>query len=327
MTQHESVFTPEQCAILEVIEADLASYLARDKEAWEDNWVQSEAFNSIMECGTLQIANGYSAFRANMLEAMKAEPDQIRAATRQENVQVHIRGDMAWAVFDQIVTDTENPLAPPNLSHNLRLFERDSGRWRIVFHGVWSQPQRDAKIPTVEVNSDCAVVWMNQHAATALASFAGLTISQGILRASRPAWNTDLSDQIRRAHSLKSFARYNLAAAEGGGSVTYPVVLGEDQDGTQLICWVKVSDGRVYVLFGESADLYRQIEAAQVIYGLSQTQAEVVKLVASGHGISQTADALGVSANTVKTQLKRTFEKVGVGSQIDLIRRLVSFSV
>ncbi len=327
MNHQNPVLSADERAILDVIEADLSSYLSRDREAWEQNWVQTDAFNSIMECGTLQIANGYSAFRTNMFEAMKAEPDQISAATRREGVQVHLRGDMAWVVFDQVVTDTENPLAPPNLSHNLRLLERENGRWRIIFHGVWSQPQRDAKVPTVEVSPDCSVVWMNQHAASALKTFDGLTISHGVLRAARPNWNNELGDQIARAHSLTSFARYNLAAAEGGGSVTYPVVLGEDQDGGLLICWVKVSDGRVYVLFGEGADLSRQIEAAQVIHGISETQAEIIRLIASGADLKRVAETLEVSVNTVKTQLKRAFDKVGVSSQIDLIRRLVSFSV
>ncbi len=327
MTSQDTVLTSEQRAILDVIENDLASYLSRDKKTWEDTWVQSDAFNSIMECGTLQIANGYSAFRTNMFEAMRAEPDQISAETRNEGVQIHVRGDMAWAVFDQVVTDTENPLAPPNLSHNFRLLERDRGRWRIIFHGVWSQPQRDAKVPTIEVNSDCSVVWVNQHASTCLKTFAGLTISNGVLRASRPDWHSDLSRQIEQAHGLTSFAHYNLAAEKGGGSVTYPVVLGEDADGALLICWVKVSAGRVYVLFGEGADLSRQIEAAQVIHGLSDTQAEIIRRIASGLELKRIAETLGVSVNTIKTQLKRAFEKVGVGSQIDLIRRLVSFSV
>ena len=93
------------------------------------------------------------------------------------------------------------------------------------------------------------------------------------------------------------------------------------------MCWVKVSDARVYVIFGNTPNLDQQIEVAQVIHGLSETQAKIVALIAGGHDLSAIASQLGVTSNTVKTHLKRTFEKTGVNSQVELLRKLVSFSV
>lgn len=325
--QDNALLTEDQQAVLKVIEADLDCYMARDRASWEENWVTDERFGSIMECGTLQIADDFETFRQNIYTAMDAEPAEIKADVTRENLRIQIRGDMAWITFDQIISDTRNPLALTNLSNNFRLLERSDGRWRIIFHGVWSQLQREATSPIVEVGPDCKVIWLNQAAASEITSFAGLSLSHGTLRASTPDWDRHLRDQVARAHELTAFAKYNRAAMEGGGSVTYPVVLGEDEEGAMLVCWVKVADGRVYVLFGTNPDLHQQIEVARVIHALSDAQTETIRLIAKGLELRSIAEELGVSINTVKTHLKRVFEKVGVSSQVELIRKLVSFSV
>ena len=317
----------EEDAVRAVLEADLASYMARDKHAWEQHWVQEDRFHSIMECGTMQIAKGYTAFRQNVFAAMDADPDPIEADIRLENMQIDMRGDLAWATFEEVVTDTSNPQAAPNLSHNFRLLERQDGCWRILFHGCWAEPLRDIETPAVEVSETCEVLWMNMSAAACLKTFAGLTVSHGTLRAASRTWDKALRDTVARSHGLTGFGVFNQAASEGGGQVTFPVVLGEDDDGALLICRVRVADGRVYVLFGDDPDLTTQLDVARVIFGLSETQTEIVRLIAQGHDLAAIAGQLGITKNTARTHLRRVFEKVGVSSQIELLRRLVSFSV
>ena len=327
MNIQQQVLSRVEQEVLAVIEADLESFLARDRERWEMNWIHEDRFHSIMHCGTLQIANGYSEFRKNIFESMDVEPDPIGAEIRRENLKIDVQGDIAWATFDQIVSETGSPMAPPNLSHNFRLLERHEGSWRILFHGVWSHPQRDIASPAVEVNGRCGVVWQNPSASREMGQFCGLTISHGTLRATKTAWDKQLRETIARAHRLTTFARYNKAASDDTGSVTFPVVLGEDDHGSMLMCWVKVTDGRVYVLFGETPDLNNQIEVARVIHNLSSSQVRIIRLIARGLELSDIATELGVTINTVKTHLRRAFEKVGVSSQIELLRKLVSFSV
>lgn len=327
MNKRQPDLNSEQLEVLKVVEADLNAYLARDREAWERTWVRNDSFQSIMQCGPLQIANGYEAFQKNVFAAMDAEPGAIQANVGRENLRVNVHDDYAWVSFEQLVTETDNPHALGNLSYNFRLLVRMHGQWRVIFHGVWAQGQRDAQTPSIEVSENCEVIWMNPIALERLKDFPGLQISQGILRASRPHWDELLREQVLKAHELTSFAKYNRAASEGGGSVTFPVVLGEDHDGVLLICWVKVSDGRLYVLFGANSNLEQQIEVAQVVYGLSDAQTGIVRLIANGMEMAAISTELSVSTNTVKTHLKRVFEKVGVKSQVDLLRRLVSFSV
>ncbi len=310
-----------------VLRADLCSYLARDKIAWEKSWVHDSRFQSIMECGTMQIARSYEAFRQNVFEAMDAAPDPVDASFELKNLKIETKGDMAWVTFEQIVTKTSDPMAVPNHSHNFRLLERNDGDWKILFHGCWAELLRDITNPAIEVSDTLQVVWMNDAASEWLRHFSGLSISQGILRAAKPAWDKGLRETVAQAQKLKTFGKFNQAASNSGGPVTFPVVLGEDDEGALLTCWVRVADGRVYVLFGENPDLSAQLDVVKVIYGLSETQAELVRLIAQGLGLSEVAVELGITKNTARTHLRRTYEKVGVSSQIELLRTLVSFSV
>ena len=314
-------------AIAQVLEADLCSYLARDKQTWERQWVQDHRFKSYMECGPLQIADSFEAFRDNIFAAMDAEPVAVDAKVQRENLEIYQNGDMAWAVFEEIVTLTSDPTALPYHSHNFRLLEKQDDQWRIIFHGAWTEPLRDLTTPAIEVESDGAVLWMNQPAAEALQSFRGLTISNGKLRASRPAWNDDLVRAIQGAHRLTGFGQYNQAQQQnGGGKVSFPVTLGESEDGGLLLCRAQVADGRVYILFGDTNNLDRQIGMVQAIYSLSAAQVEMVKHIAGGLDLAEAADALGITKNTARTHLRRVYDKVGVSSQIELLRLIVSFA-
>lgn len=319
-------FYGDQNAILTVIEADLENYLARDKDAWEESWVHDDRMTSFMECGTLQIARGYETFRQNVFDAMESYPSPGGQTAERDNLAIHVLGNVAWAVFDQTVSNTSDPVAPPMFSHNFRLLEKIDGDWRIVFHGVWSLPERGSSDPTVEVDEDGRVLWMNPQAMETLPTFEGLTISNGKLRARHSGWDRELRLAIKRASKLKNYGRYNGASSEGRHNVRFPVLLGEGEDNQALLCFVRVANGRTYVSFGKSAILVEQIDLVSRVYGLSAAQVQVARLVAEGANLAEAADRMAISVNTVKTHLARMFEKTGVHSQIELLRFFLSFS-
>lgn len=254
-------------------------------------------------------------------------PSRREAVVRSENLQIDIKGSLAWATYEEIVSSPSNPLAAPHHSHNFRLLERAGDRWCILFHGCWAEPLRDTETPAIEVGADGRVAWMNDAAKSELQTFSGLTISNGKLRTSNPSWNPDLQNAISGAHTLTGFGKYNRAKSEGGGEVSFPIVLGEDDEGALLICWVKVADGRVYILFGHNRDLSSQIEIVRTIYGLSKAQTEIIEHIAGGRELSDAAEALGVSKNTARTHLRRVYEKTGVSSQIELLRLVMGFAI
>ena len=315
-----------QTEIETVLKTDIQSYLRRDKAAWETCWVRDDRFTSIMECGTMQVALSYDQFRQNVFAAMDDEPDPVSADVQIDNLAIEIDGDLAWATYEEIVTNTSNRLVAPSHSHNFRLLTREDGQWRIVFHGCWSESLRDTDVPAVEVSEGCEVIWLNPSAATALKSFAGLTISHGILRATEPELNVHLRKAIVGAHNLTGFGKFNRAKSEGGGEVSFPVVVGQREDGTDLFCRVKVADGRVYILFGRELDLSSQVDLVEAIYGLSTSQTKITKRITQGLDLEAAAEALGISKNTARTHLRRVYEKVGVNSQIELVRLIAGFA-
>ncbi len=63
-----------------------------------------------------------------------------------------------------------------------------------------------------------------------------------------------------------------------------------------------------------------RIEALRDAYGLTPAEARIAALIASGLTNPAVALMLGVSVNTVRTQLSRCFDKTGVHSQVALAR-------
>ncbi|MEM9573813.1 MAG: helix-turn-helix transcriptional regulator [Pseudomonadota bacterium] len=298
--------------------------MARDKTAWELNWAHDERMTSFMECGTLQIARGYEEFRRNIFQAMDADPEPSFPEVVRENLSIEIVGDLAWVVFDQIVSDTRDPVAPPNLSHNFRLLERRKGEWRIVIHGVWAHPFRNSVQPTIEVEENGSVQWMNSAADERLKTFEGLTVSAGQLRASRPIWDKKLRAAIERVAKLRNYAEFNKVAAHPDQLTSYPVLLGEDDSGAVLLCFVQIAKGRIYVSFGDHTALDSQIKKAGSLFGLSDAQMDIAARIANGADIAGAAEQMGISVNTARTHLRRMFDKTDAISQIDLLRLFLS---
>jgi len=323
---HRNSERSDEEAILEVIKTDLKSYLAKDKKTWEKGWVHDTRMTSFMECGTLQIARGYEAFRNNVFAAMDCFPTPSEPIVQRENLCIHVNGDMAWATFDQIVTNADDPVAPPNFSHNFRLFEKIQSDWQVVFHGVWALPERTAADPTVEVDVDARILWMNPDALDALTAFEGLSVSHGKLRASRPEWDKALRAAITQADSLRAYGAFNSAARPDQQQVRFPVLLGEDENGRALFCFVRVANGRTYVSFGKNSAVRSQIELAAAVYGLSGTQIKLAQIIAEGGDLSKAADVMDITINTAKTHLSRMFDKTQARSQLELLRVFLSFS-
>ncbi len=90
-----------------------------------------------------------------------------------------------------------------------------------------------------------------------------------------------------------------------------------------FVMWELLEPSRVLVLIIDPGAPARAASAAiQNAFGLTVAESRVAVLVASGLSGPQTATTLGLSPETVKTHLKRCFEKTGVHSQVGLARLL-----
>ena len=93
-----------------------------------------------------------------------------------------------------------------------------------------------------------------------------------------------------------------------------------------FLLWELVAPARVLVVIVDPAARSRATASAiQVAYGLTAAEARIALLLASGVNGSQMPGVLGVTAATVKTQLRRCFEKTGTHSQAELSRLFTMF--
>ena len=72
------------------------------------------------------------------------------------------------------------------------------------------------------------------------------------------------------------------------------------------------------------ASIDTQAERLRLLFGLTAAETRVAALLGSGLGLIQSARALGVSLNTVKTHTSRVFDKTGVRSSAALVRLVAS---
>jgi DNA-binding CsgD family transcriptional regulator len=90
--------------------------------------------------------------------------------------------------------------------------------------------------------------------------------------------------------------------------------------------WDLIAPARALVVIVDPAAKARTTSSAiQAAFGLTAAEARVALLLASGVSGAQMPALLGVTAATIKTQLKRCFEKTGVRSQAELSRLLTLF--
>jgi DNA-binding CsgD family transcriptional regulator len=62
----------------------------------------------------------------------------------------------------------------------------------------------------------------------------------------------------------------------------------------------------------------------QIAFDLTPAEARACRQVYDGMTLKQAADVLGISANTVNTQIDSAYSKVGVNNKVDLVQRLRS---
>lgn len=79
---------------------------------------------------------------------------------------------------------------------------------------------------------------------------------------------------------------------------------------------------RVMVLAASPGSRALSVDGLVAFFGLSAAEARFTQQLALGQGLEDAAQALGISRNTAKTQLKKVFTKVGVKRQVDLVQAI-----
>lgn len=226
---------------------------------------------------------------------------------------------MAWISYDQIlVRNNEDFLSAP-LQHETKILRLVSGTWKIVcLIGAVPGVGRD-DTPRIELGMDGKVFRINDLAEKRLPDHPGLVVYAGRVRARNRSYDASLQDEIGR---VLDFLTTNLVPRVL--RTTGLVSLGEDEDGRPIYCWVRPEQERVLVSFDDAYLLKLRLDVAADVYALSPAQYGLARLLAEGRDIADAAKQLGVSVNTLRTQLRRMFEKTGTHTQTALISALLS---
>lgn len=316
-------FSDEEEEILAFLLSERDSYYRGDFEVFAGHWHHGPEVRRILsgpQVGT-RIHKGWDALLPGFEEGCRQFPQNFdaRELLRWDNIQIQLSGDMAWVAYDQVALRQVPGMHVPPFAHEVKIVQRFDGAWKLVcLVGVAPGIGRE-DAPRIELQADGGVVSINALARERLVSHPGLVVSAGRPRARNRAFDTGLQNAIQR--SRKSLATSLPHRFQNEQASLVP--LGEDDAGHPLFCWVMPEQERVLISFDDAFLLGQRLETAATAFRLSPAQLKLAERLASGHDLAGAAEALGVSVNTVRTQLRRMFEKTGTHNQAGLVSRLL----
>jgi DNA-binding CsgD family transcriptional regulator len=317
----------DKAAILAVLNGETEAWMRRDFDALASYWLHSPQARRMLYFSSFgtYVDEGWDTISEHFRQAIAQTPESYDPKTRlrRERMNTVIIGDMAWVSYDQIGVNTGDDFELAGLQHELKIFQRIDGAWKISCIVVMQRAIDHETCPLIEIGPDSEVLWMNDEARQRIDAHRGLVVTGQKLRARHRILQAELKAAV--AWGFLCLERQNPPHAPQRPSRA--VILGEKEDGALVICWVIVADRKVLVSFDDEKMLERRIQSARQIYRLSETQALLAQHIVRGHDLPTAAVQLGVSVNTVRTHLQRMFERTGVRSQSALVGVLLSADV
>lgn len=315
----------DETAIVALIHANRIAIWTRDFEAWSNCFVHAPYTSrwGWWPLGGVFARRGYDDIAARLKRDFVQFPDPVPAFaydTKVENLSIRIAGDMAWATFQQRYPEGAMQtyfygVSGLGLVHEVRVFERHHGEWKIAFLGFLNGGTAGTQELRFELDGSGKVVPGNPVAEARLATDDHLVVRNGRLRLRDSRADQRLQAAIRWARGVDS----NYMSQHGA----VPVVVG-NSDIETVVYWVVADAGAIFLSFGDRRISEERLELATLIYGLAPAQKRVAGLVAEGKTLSQIAVEMGITPNTARTHLQRVFEKTGVRTQTALVRVLLS---
>ncbi|MEP0519765.1 MAG: sigma factor-like helix-turn-helix DNA-binding protein [Hyphomicrobiales bacterium] len=314
----------DRAAIIQLLDADTQAYLARDYDAWAACWAQTPDTRRFLASviGGMRVDEGWETLgrlhKENFSKHPKTDisPDQIQ----RRNMNIVIGSDMAWATFDQTGPDASDPLTLAGFQHEQRVLKKIDGEWKILCMVIMQRSIDHVHCPLIEVDASGRVLWMNTEAKKQLPDFPELTIRGDRLRARDNQRDIALQNMIADAHRFND----ELLCYIPPDKAVQPVMLGENEFSVTQYCWISLKDTKVLISFEDYRLVEQKLGWAKQVYNFSSTQAQIVKLVVEGHDLSEIAEDLGITINTVRTHLQRAYDKSGARGRNALVRAVLN---
>ena len=310
--------------ILAVLRAETAAFYRGDFDGLACHWVHGPEVQRTIagrHSGT-RFARGWEEFSRQVKEGMRVFPQDFRVEEwlRWDNLQIRARADMAWVTYDQVAIRPSDKILSSDFQHETKILYRVDGEWKLVFLAIVVPGVGRNDTPQIELDGKGKVCRVNALAQERLPAHPGLIVSGGRLRARDRKFDPGLQSEIRGVIGLlktstpPGFMRRAFEA----------VPLGQDDLGRAIYCWVTIEDERLLVTFDDAYLIGLRVYTAARVYSLSPAQQSLARSLATGADVTSVAQELGVSVNTLRTQLRRMFEKTGTHNQAALISALLS---
>jgi DNA-binding CsgD family transcriptional regulator len=163
-----------------------------------------------------------------------------------------------------------------------------------------------------------SVIDANSLARRVVESGNGLLLRNGRLAFADAAIDSRFERLLRSAGKIDGLPRVVAASVKRPGAAACRV----------LVSPIPIDDGRspvaayLVVIYSSAEQPAIAAEVLLEIYGLTRAQADVARRLYAGLSVEETAIALKLSLNTVRSHLKQIFSKCEVQSQAELLRAL-----
>lgn len=306
-------------AITALINRNRIAYWTQDFDAWQRCFVHADYTTRSGTFGNagIFVRQGWDELAKRFHRDHPGRRDNFAHDTQILNLRIHVHGDMAWATFEQQYPDVYSQAhVGIGLVHEMRVFERHDGAWRIALHIFLDSAAGMHGARIVYLKPDGIVVWVSPAAAEALADSDDLVVRNNRLRFR----NVRVDARFRAA--LEWLAAQDDGLQSRASSV--PIVV-EAGDGVPVsVHWLSVDRGLIKLSFGSGSLSEERLALAAAIYALSPAQKQVASLVAEGLSLTEIASRMAITPNTARTHLSRIFDKTGVRTQPALVRLLLT---
>jgi DNA-binding CsgD family transcriptional regulator len=312
----------DEAEILELIHRNRIAVWTHDFESYQTCFAHADYITrwNASRSGGIFRRRGWDDISARLRKQFEIEAylsERNAYETTVENLQLRVNGDMAWATFDQLYPSSPHSIYDTGgVSHEVRVFERQDGRWLIVFWGVMHGSVVSDHLPILHVSADGDVLWRSPAAASVLEADDDLTIRNGKVRFRDAKVNEKLQAALRWAAARDTY----LLPRRG----TLPIVVDAGEGSAMKVYWVVAEGGLIVLTLSTPGIDEDRLNIATEIFGLSDSQKQLAAHVANGLSLNEIAEKMGITANTARTHLDRVYDKVGVRTQPALVRVLLS---
>jgi DNA-binding CsgD family transcriptional regulator len=309
----------DEAKIRDLIRRNLVGVWTNDLELWSSCFVHEPYLVKWgwWAGGGPFIRIGWDDLRERFRNDMPPLLPEFAHGIKIEDLSLQVRGDTAWAIFNQQYPPHSIPdHVGPGLMHELRVFERVGGEWKIAVVATLDRNAGKGGEVILRLSPDGEILWTSPAAESALADDDDLVVRNGRIRFRDARLNRKLVEAIQWA------AGHDTTYASTRGAV--PIVADSGEGLAVKVYWVLADAGMLFFVIGGAGMSEERLSHAAVIFGLSPAQAAVAGLVAEGLSLPEIAQKLGITPNTARTHLNRMYEKVGVRTQPALVRVLLS---